>query len=119
VASLPDGAGTVGAVVAAQTELVLVEDLLRSVPGREVVRRVRSLSPESVVAVQVADGGGVETALDAGARVAFTRRLPPSEVVDELLRCLHAPLRTQRTVVQPDRVTGPGWPALGRVARLS
>ena len=90
VASLEDGADAAGVVVVEQPDLVLVEDRLPTLPGQELVRRVRSFSPRTLVGVHVLDGGAVAPFMDAGAQAVFTRRIPPVEIADELLTCLKA-----------------------------
>lgn len=100
VASVADGADAAGAIVAEQPELVLVEDLLPSLRGHDLVRRARSFSPDSIIAAQVADSGGVEGIIDAGAHAVFTRRVPPVEVADELLGCLDASSRGHRPLLR-------------------
>lgn len=88
VGDFEDGADAAGTIVVEQPDLVLVEDRLPTLPGLEVVRRVRRYAPRSVVGAQVMDGGGVGQALDAGAQAVFTRRTPPADIATELLRCL-------------------------------
>lgn len=83
-----DGADAAGAVVVEQPDLVLVEDRLPSLTGIEVVRRVRSFSPGTVVGAQALDSAGVQPLVDAGAQAVFTKRVAPADVVDELLDCL-------------------------------
>jgi CheY-like chemotaxis protein len=86
-----DGADAAGTVVAEQPDLVLVEDLLPTMPGLQVVRRVRTFAPQAVTGASVADGSGIEPLLEAGASAVFTRRVRPDEVADHLLRCLTTP----------------------------
>ncbi|MCW2616334.1 MAG: liaR [Frankiales bacterium] len=88
VGEFEDGADAAGTVVVEQPDIVLVEDRLPTVPGLEVVRRVRLYSPNTLVGAQVMDGDGVGDALDAGAQAVFTRRTPPGDIAKELLRCL-------------------------------
>lgn len=99
-ASLADGADAAGAIAAEQPDLVLVEDLLPTVPGQVLVRRMRSLSPNSVVAVQVVDSAGVEAVLNAGAHAVFTKKVPPAEVADGLLECLEGTCRVASALVR-------------------
>ena len=82
-----DGADAAGAIVVEQPELVLVEDRLPTLSGLEVVRRVRTFAPATIVGVQCLDGDGVQTLADAGAQAVFTRRIPPVEIADQLLEC--------------------------------
>lgn len=85
VALVDNGADAVGAAIAEQPDLVIVEDTLAMVPGEEVVREVREFCPQSVIAAQTAYADGVEAMLAAGATTAFTRRLRPAEAVDLVL----------------------------------
>ena len=80
VARLSNGAEAVGAVVAEQPDLLLVEDTLPMLPGERVVREVLAYAPETVVAAQVATDAGVAAMLEAGARAAYARRVPPADV---------------------------------------
>lgn len=88
VGSFEDGADATGAMVVEQAQLLLVEDRLPTLPGIDVVRRVRAFCPRTVVAAHVADSGGVPTFADAGAQAVFTRRMPPADIADELVTCL-------------------------------
>jgi CheY-like chemotaxis protein len=82
---LEDGADGVGWSVVDQPDLVLLDEMLPTLPGREVVRRVRTFSPSSVVAVQVGYEADVPAMLEAGAHLAVPRRVPPAELAAELL----------------------------------
>jgi CheY-like chemotaxis protein len=84
VARLDNGADAVGTVVAEQPDLLLVEDNLPMQPGPDVVRLSRLYSPETVIAAHVAYDDRVPVMLEAGARAAFTRRVPPADVVEGL-----------------------------------
>ena len=88
VAAYEDGADASGAMVVEQAELLLVEDRLPTLPGVDVVRRVREFSPMTVVAAHVLDGNSVLPFADAGAHAVFTRRIPPVDIADELVACL-------------------------------
>ena len=88
VARLDNGADAVGVAVAEQPDLLLVEDSLAMVGGEEVVREVRTFSPETLVAAQVAYSDRIGPFLDAGAATVFTRKIPPSEVAKGLLELL-------------------------------
>ena len=85
VAQLENGADAIGAAVAEQPDLVLVEDTLAIVPGEQVVRAVRGYCPGTLVVAQVAYGDSVAAMLDAGAATVFTRQVPPADVVRDLL----------------------------------
>lgn len=84
-----DGADAVGAVVVEQPELVLVEDRLPTLSGIEVIRRVRSFSPRTVIGAQVLEGDSVQVLVDAGAQAVFTRRVPPADIADMMVDCLN------------------------------
>jgi CheY-like chemotaxis protein len=83
-----DGADVAGTVVVEQPDLVLVEDRLPTLSGLEVVQRVRTFSPGSVIGVQVLDGDAVQPVVEAGAQAVFTRRIPPVEIAEQLVACL-------------------------------
>jgi CheY-like chemotaxis protein len=88
VGVLENGAQGVGVVVAEQPDLLLVEDTLPMVAGEEVVRETRRFSPSTLVVAQVAYEDRIPALLDAGARAAYTRRVPPGEVARQLLGLL-------------------------------
>ena len=88
VARLDNGADAVGVAVAEQPDLLLVEDSLAMVGGEQVVREVRTFSPQTLVAAQVAYGDRVGPFLDAGASTVFTRKVPPADVERGLLELL-------------------------------
>ncbi len=90
VARLDNGADAVGACVAEQPDLLLVEDSLPMLSGAQVVRRASVLSPHTISAAHVGHDAAVATLLDAGARSAWTRRVPPADVALELCRLLDA-----------------------------
>ena len=93
VEEFEDGADAAGTIVVEQPDLVLVEDRLPTLPGLEVIRRVRRFAPSTLVGAHVLDGVGVGSALDAGAQAVFTRRTRPADIATELLRCLADPRR--------------------------
>jgi CheY-like chemotaxis protein len=88
VADLDNGADAVGIVIAEQPDLLLVEDRLPLVPGAEVCMDVTRWAPRTMVAMQVAEDRGIGACLDAGAALAFTRRMPPGDVASHLLEAL-------------------------------
>lgn len=88
VGEFADGADAAGTVVAEQPELLLVEDLLPTVPGIEVIARARDFAPGTVVGAQVQDSFGMAAAVAAGALAVFTRRIPPALIAEQLLSCL-------------------------------
>lgn len=80
VCAVADGADAVGAAVAEQPDLVLVEDALPTIRGEDVVRELRRLSPRSTLVGHVGYDDGVAAMLDAGAAAAYARRVPPADV---------------------------------------
>lgn len=106
VARLSNGAETVGAVVAEQPDLVLVEDSLPMVTGVDVVRDVRSFSPLTWVGAQVAYDDRIACLLEAGAHTAYTRRVPPGDVVADLVTLL----TSQRTQELSPQTAGAASP---------
>ncbi len=80
VARSENGAQAVGIAVAEQPDLLLVEDALPMMAGEAVVREVLALAPGILVAAQVAHDDGVSRMLEAGARAAYARRVPPCDV---------------------------------------
>jgi CheY-like chemotaxis protein len=83
-----DGAEAAGTIVVEQPDLVLVEDRLPTLPGVQVVERVRRFAPRTVVGAQVLDPSTTPALLQAGADAVFTRRVRPAEMAAELLRLL-------------------------------
>ncbi|MDT7569856.1 MAG: hypothetical protein QOE05_30 [Actinomycetota bacterium] len=89
VASTDDGAQASAAIVLEQPDVVFLEDLLPTLSGLELVRRTRMLAPEALIGVHALGQHGMPPLLDAGARAVFSRRIPPAEIVSELVACLH------------------------------
>ena len=88
VARLTNGAEAVGVAVAEQPDLLLVEDSLPMLSGETVVREVLACAPATIAVGQVASDSGVASMLEAGARAAFTRRVPPADVARGLVALL-------------------------------
>jgi CheY-like chemotaxis protein len=84
VALLENGADAVGVTVAEQPDLLLVEDKLPMINGDDVIRQVREFAPNTISAAQVSSEDGIPVILAAGARTAFTRRVPPADVARDL-----------------------------------
>ena len=84
VARMTNGAEAVGAVVAEQPDLLLVEDSLPMMSGEDVVREVRTFAPSTRIAAQVAYDDRIAAMLEAGADSAYTRRVPPADVAAAL-----------------------------------
>jgi CheY-like chemotaxis protein len=89
VGCMEDGADASAAVVMEQPDLVFLEDLLPTLTGLELVRRTRLFAPDALVGVHALGQSGMAPLLDAGARAAFSRRIPPTEIAQELVACLH------------------------------
>lgn len=90
IGRLENGADAVGVAVAEQPDLLVVEDKLPMIGGEQVVRQVRRFSPRTIGVVQVSYDDGVAAALEAGARTAFTRRVPPAEIARELCQLIRS-----------------------------
>ena len=88
VGSVADGAEAVGAVVAEQPDLLLVEDVLPRLSGVDVIREVRAYCPHTLIAAQVGYDDAIGAVLDAGAAAAFTRQVPPADVARSLVDLL-------------------------------
>lgn len=88
VASVDDGAEASAAVLLEQPDLLLVENLLPHLKGRDVIARAREFAPRTVVGAQALGPFELQQLVDAGARAVFTRRIPPVDVVDGLTACL-------------------------------
>lgn len=84
VALLTNGAEAVGAAVAEQPDLLLVEDSLPMMGGEDVVREVRTFAPATRIGAQVAHDNRIAAMLEAGAHSACTRRVPPADVAATL-----------------------------------
>ena len=84
VAKLTNGAEAVGAVVAEQPDLLLVEDSLPMMSGEDVVREVRTFAPLTRIGAQVAYDDRIAAMLEAGAHSAYTRRVAPADVAAAL-----------------------------------
>ncbi len=88
VGTVQDGAQAVGFAVAELPDLVLVEAALPRLTGSQVIRQVHQHAPDIALTAQVDDVGGVGALLAAGARAAYSRRLPPADLARELLGLL-------------------------------
>lgn len=94
-ATVSNGADAIGAAIAEQPDLVLVEDALEMVSGEQVIAQVRELCPDTVVTAQVPYNDDVAPMLRAGVAAVFTRKAPPADVARELLNLLGH--KTRRT----------------------
>jgi CheY-like chemotaxis protein len=84
VAATDNGADALGYVIAEQPDLLLVVDQLAMLSGAELVAEAALFAPHTLVAVQVRDNDGVGRMLNAGARNAFARQVPPADIADAL-----------------------------------
>ena len=91
VACTDNGADAVGLIVAEQPDLVLIEDRLTMLPGLEVIREIRCLSPQTVVTAQVGYGHRVGPLRSAGASTVFAQDVPARDVAHILLELVSAP----------------------------
>lgn len=89
IASTDDGAQASAAIVMEQPDLVFIEDLLPTVTGVELMTRARDFAPEALVGAHALGQSGMPALLAAGARAAFSRRIPPAEIAAQLVACLH------------------------------
>lgn len=89
VASTDDGAEASAAIAFDQPDIVIVEDLLPILSGVEVMRRAVTCAPGALIAAQSADQTGMPALRDAGARAVFSRRIPPHDIAQHVLRCLY------------------------------
>lgn len=79
-----DGATALGAVVAAQPDVVLVQQQLPWLDGLEAVRQMRLYAPESLIAVQLDSPHAARDAREAGATLVLPRTERPQDVVARL-----------------------------------
>ena len=91
VASLTNGAEAVGAAIAEQPDLLLVEDSLPMMSGEDVVREVRRFAPSTRIGAHVGYDERIAAMLEAGADTAYTRRVPPADVAEGLVGLLTRP----------------------------
>ena len=91
VGSFEDGADGAGALVVEQPEILFVEDRLPTLTGLQVLERARDFAPASVTGVQLVDVTEAPRYRAAGAAAAFSRRLRPAEIADELVGALARP----------------------------
>jgi CheY-like chemotaxis protein len=89
LASVDDGAEAVAVTICDQPDLLVIEELLPSITGLEVLKRVRQYSPKTKVAVQMVTNASTDPLLEAGATLVASRRIAPAVMADELLQCLY------------------------------
>ena len=84
LARLGNGAEAVGATVAEQPEVLVLEDPLPMMTGQQVVTEVRDYAPHTVVAVHASDPRATARLLQAGADRVFGRQATPADVAQDL-----------------------------------
>lgn len=88
VAALVSGPELVGVTVAEQPDAVLIAGALPIMSSEQVIDDVRLFARRAVVAAQAGTDLDVALLLDAGADIAFTGRVWPAELADELSRLM-------------------------------
>jgi CheY-like chemotaxis protein len=88
LADLANGAEALGVLVAEQPDFLVLEDKLPMVRGLELAEAAARYAPSTLVVVQVANEWEIGPFLDAGATRVYTRRIPPSDIVADLLDAL-------------------------------
>lgn len=83
-----NGADAVGACVAEQPHLLVLDDILAMRSGAEVAADVARFCPHTVVTGYVNADDAMAALLEAGATAVITRRIPPAEAVQRLLAVL-------------------------------
>lgn len=84
VEEVEDGATALGAVVAVQPDVVLVQQQLPWLDGLEAVRQMRLFAPDSLLAVQLDSPHAARAAREAGATLVVSRTERPQVVVTKL-----------------------------------
>lgn len=90
VAALDNGADAVGSLVAEQPDLLLLEEPLPMMTGRQVVAEAARFAPATVLVAQVTHADQIGHLLDAGVRAAVTRQVPPADVAQQMRALLDA-----------------------------
>lgn len=85
-----DGADAVGIAIAEQPDLVLIEAVLARMSGIEVLRDLQRFAPGTLCVAQVAHQDGVRAMTEAGAAAAWTRKVSPAQVADDMVALMHA-----------------------------
>lgn len=99
VASVNDGAEAAAAVVMEQPDVFFVEELLPSLSGLELIARTKLFAPKALIGVHALGQSRIPPLLKAGARAAFSRRIPPADIATELVACAHGKHADQLTLV--------------------
>jgi CheY-like chemotaxis protein len=89
VTATDDGAHAAAVIVLEQPDLVFVEDLLPTISGVQLIHRARLLAPEAFVGAHALGPIGGAALVEVGARATFSRRIPPAEIAETLMACLH------------------------------
>lgn len=84
VAVCDNGADAVGILVGEQPDLALVEESLPMLTGQQVVAEAVRFAPATMLVAQVRHGDRIGDFLDAGARTAVTRQVPPADVAQQM-----------------------------------
>jgi CheY-like chemotaxis protein len=90
VARSADGAEALGIIIVEQPDLLLAEDTLPMLEGARLLAQVRRFAPATCSVAQVAYDDAIGPMLEAGARAACTRRMPPADVALTLRATLDA-----------------------------
>ncbi|MDT7537799.1 MAG: hypothetical protein QOI82_1384 [Actinomycetota bacterium] len=90
VSRLVNGAEAVGVTIAEQPDLLVIEDTLALMTGREVLAEAMRYAPRTLVAVQVQEQARIATLAEAGAATAFSRAVPPVDVAGDLIALVEA-----------------------------
>ena len=88
VALADDGAEALGIAVAEQPDLLLVQELLPSLTGLEVLTAASTHAHHTLLAVQLAHAEHEPAHVAGGARVVLSDSVPPAEVAQRLLVAL-------------------------------
>lgn len=99
VAQVDNGADALGIAVAEQPDLLVVEDRIPMLSGTQLLRELRRFAPATVAVAQASGDQDLPALLEAGARTAFTRRVPPAEVAQDASLLFTAAADTVRTTV--------------------
>jgi CheY-like chemotaxis protein len=91
LASLDNGADAAGVVIAEQPDVLVMEDQLPMSTGPDLAVDVRLFSPATIVAAQTASADRMGALLDAGARLVYTRLVPPHDIVRDVCVLVTAP----------------------------
>ncbi len=84
VAATDNGADALGFVIAEQPDLLFVEDKLAMFTGLELTAETHLFAANTIVAAQASNNDDVARMLDAEARHAFARQVPPADIADAL-----------------------------------